>query len=458
MGNISPRYRVPKEIRTIADVLRRKGRKTYIVGGALRDHFLGRGETNDIDLATDATPTEILELFPRVIPTGIKHGTVTILLRALQVEMTTLRVEKGYSDGRRPDSIDFVKDIAEDLSRRDFTMNAMALEVPSEEFFDPFSGRIDIGNKKIRSVGNAAARFTEDGLRPLRAIRFAAQLGFDIDDDTLSAIPPSIPTFRKVSAERIRDEFGKLLVSTRPASGLALLEATGLLSEILPELVPARGCLQKGLHAYDVLDHLFLAVQASPPDLGLRLAALFHDAGKPASMILGENDIPSFHGHEVISETLALRAMRRLRFPNDTIARVCHLIAQHMFHYGPEWTDAAVRRFIARAGVDSIEDLLYLRIADTAATAGTAPDPYSVEDFRNRIVSVKSKDSAFRIKDLAINGNDLAAIGFPRGPAMGRILNELLETVLDDPDQNTIEKLSNIATSLRDRLGLSNKI
>ena len=451
---MSSNYRISRDIRTVASLLARRGRKTYIVGGALRDHFLGHGGANDIDLATDALPEEILATFPRVVPTGIKHGTVTILIGKLHVEITTLRVERGFTDGRRPDSVDFVSDIDEDLSRRDFTMNAMALEVSSGRFFDPFGGKNDIGERKIRSVGDPGARFAEDGLRPLRAVRFAAQLGFSIDTPTLEAITPSIPTFRKVSSERVRDELVKLLVSERPAAGLGVLESTGLLWEILPELYPSRGCAQKGLHAFDVLDHLFLAVQSSPPVLVLRLAALFHDAGKPASMVLGSDGIPSFYGHESISETLALQAMRRLRFSNDTSAQVCHLVAQHMFHYSPDWTDAAVRRFIARAGTESIEDLLRLRLADTAATSGDPLNPGSIQEFRDRLASVRAKDAAFRIGDLAIDGNDLAAIGVPRGPVMGKILGELLETVLDDPEQNTQERLERIAASLRDRLGI----
>ena len=450
---MSLNYRIPKDIRAIADVLARKGHRTYIVGGALRDNLLGRTEAGDIDLATDAQPDEVLELFPRVIPTGIRHGTVTILMGSLQVEMTTLRVENGYTDGRRPDSVGFVTDIAEDLSRRDFTMNALALEVPSGKFFDPFGGKSDIRDRKIRSVGAPTARFDEDGLRPLRAVRFAAQLGFTIEEATLAAISPSIPTFRKVSAERVRDELVKLLLSDRPATGLYLLEKTGLLQEILPELLPSRGCSQKGLHAYDVLDHLILAVQATPSVLVLRLAALFHDIGKPASKAVDPDGMTTFHGHESISEAIALRAMRRLRFSNDTMTQVCHLVAQHMFHYGPEWTDAAVRRFIARVGTGSIEDLLRLRLADTAATSGDPLDPGTIQEFRNRIASVTAKDAAFRIRDLAVDGNDLAGIGVAQGPAMGKILAELLETVFDDPGQNTRERLLRIAASLRDRLG-----
>lgn len=449
-----PRFRPPKEIRSIAEVLGKAGHRTYIVGGALRDHFLHRKDSGDIDLATDASPEQVLSLFRRVVPTGIKHGTVTILMGDLKVETTTLREEKGFTDGRRPDSVDFVADIEIDLARRDFTMNAMALELPSLRLYDPFDGRRDIADRTIRSVGDPAERFAEDGLRPLRALRFAAQLGFRLEPRTSAAIGPSLPVFRKVSAERVRDELSKLLLAQDPLSSLRLLEATGLLGEILPELIPSRGCLQKGLHRFDVLDHLFLAVAASPPDLILRLAALFHDSGKPATLEIGAEGIPSFHRHEFVSESLAKAALRRLRFPNDIVAEVCHLVAMHMFHYTPDWTDAAVRRFVAKAGPEHLDALLRLRMADSAATAGLPPDPKGIEEFKSRISEVAGRDTAFGLKDLAVGGDDLAGIGVPTGPAMGEILRELLETVLDDPGQNTREGLLRIAAALKERRGL----
>jgi poly(A) polymerase/tRNA nucleotidyltransferase (CCA-adding enzyme) len=261
-------------------------------------------------------------------------------------------------------------------------------------------------------------------------------------------------TFRQVSRERVRDELQKILLSPSPSTGLRLLEASGLLAEILPELLPARDCQQKGMHAFDVMDHLFLSVDAAPCDLIIRLAALFHDAGKPAACALGLDGSPTFYNHEAISARLASTAMRRLKFPNDTMDAVLHLVKNHMFNYTENWTDAAVRRFIARVGPDSIEDLFSLRIADAAATGGTQPDARPLEPFRKRLEAIIAEESALSLKDLAVGGDDLAEIGIPRGPAMGRILGELLETVLDDPDQNTKAILLRIAESLKGRFGV----
>jgi len=415
---------------------------------------MGRLPGNDIDLATTAEPEKIMALFPRVIPTGIKHGTVTIMQGKFSVEVTTLRIERGFSDGRRPDHVQFVDDIVEDLSRRDFTMNAMAYEMAGSVFHDPFGGREDICAHIIRSVGDPEKRFAEDGLRPLRAIRFAAQLGFDIEPKTFESIHTAIPTFRLVSPERIRDEFQKILLSASPARGLRLLESTSLLAEILPEFIPCRGCTQKGMHRYDVLDHLFLAVDASPAHLPVRLAALFHDVGKPGSKALGEDGIPTFHGHEKLSAKIAEQALKRLRFPNEIIDATIHLILHHMFNYTPAWSDAAVRRFISRTGVDAIDNLLALRRADTAATFGISPEPRGTEDFETRLAEILRQASVLGIKDMKINGNDLASIGVPKGPVMGRLLHELFETVLDDPAQNKREVLLKIAKALMPKLGL----
>ena len=449
-----PLFHIPREIRSIGERLGKAGKKAYIVGGALRDFFMKRHGANDFDMATDALPEDIIALFPRVVPTGIKHGTVTVLSGPYSVEITTLRIEKGYSDGRRPDSVRFVSEIEEDLSRRDFTMNSMAYDMASGSLFDPFGGREDIGRKSIRCVGEPSLRFKEDGLRPLRAIRFASQLGFSIEEKTYAAIPEAIGTFRLVSMERVRDEFQKILLSPSPELGLGLLERTGLLGVFLPELTAARGCSQKGMHAFDVMDHLFLATKAAPPDLALRLAALFHDAGKPSTRALDENGLPTFYNHEKVSASLAEKALKRLKFPNDLISRVLHLVVNHMFNYGADWTDAAVRRFIARAGKENIEDLFSLRLADTSATQGLVSDPGLLDPFRLRIASILGRENAFSLRDLKIGGEELAAIGIPRGPTMGKMLNELLETVLDDPDQNTTETLLAIAEALKQRYGV----
>lgn len=445
------RFRIPHEILFLINKIEQNGKKAYIVGGAIRDFLLGRSIANDFDIATDASPQEIIRLFNRVIPTGIKHGTVTVLIGDHSVEVTTFRAEKGYSDSRHPDTVEFIPNLIEDLSRRDFTMNAIAYDALKADLIDPFNGQIDIARRIIRTVGNPLERFSEDGLRPLRAVRFASQLGFSIHEETLAAIPVCIEAFKKVSWERIRDEFIKILLSPVPSVGLRLLESTSLMEHALPELLPGRNCLQKGMHIYDVLDHSLLAVDACKPDLELRLAALFHDAGKPFVKSTTEDGIPTFYNHDKKSVELAAQALRRLKFSNDVIDTVCHLIALHMFHYEDNWSDAAVRRFIAKAGVPYIERLFLLRLADGSATTGIPADPRSLVPFKKRIDSVIAEQSALQLKDLKISGNDLMDMGIPKGPVIGRILNELLDTVLDDPAQNNRETLLKIARGLKSK-------
>ena len=451
--NIIP-YRCPGAVKDIARRLAHNGRKAFVVGGSLRDHLLGRDADSDIDMASDASPGEILRLFPRVVPTGIKHGTVTILVPGMSIEMTTFRAERSYKDGRRPESVEYLGDIESDLARRDFTMNAMAFDPLNGDFIDPFDGRGDIARKLIRSVGDPYERFSEDGLRPMRAVRFAAQLGFSIEEATFDCIPRTIETFKKVSMERLRDELGKILLSDRPSWGLSLLERTGLLKLLLPELSAGRGCRQKGDHSFDVLDHLYYSVDAAPKILAIRLAALFHDVGKPEAMVETEEGERHFHRHETISASMASRAMKLLKYPNDLIDEVAHLIGHHMFNYSDEWSDAALRRFVASVGRENLESLFMLRCADTAGTKRTAPDPRNLDPLRRRIEKLLAQDSALGLKDLKINGNDLAEAGIPRGPVMGKILAELLETVLDDPAQNERETLLRIAGGIKGKYGI----
>ncbi|MCE5256463.1 MAG: HD domain-containing protein [Spirochaetaceae bacterium] len=447
-------FHIPKEIEFLLQKIESSDRKAYIVGGALRDFIMGRKNCNDFDVATDASPQEIISLFPHVIPTGIKHGTVTVLLGNFQVEVTTFRIEKGYSDGRHPDSVSFVSDIEDDLSRRDFTMNAMAYNHAAGQIIDPFNGQDDIRNRCIRCVGDPAQRFGEDGLRPMRAVRFAAQLGFQMEPATLAAIPACLASFAAVSRERVRDEFEKLLMGEWALEGLRLLESTGLLEAIIPEMMPCRNCSQKGTHVFDVMDHSFHAVAAAPFQVNLRWAALLHDIGKPASMATGPDGIPTFYNHEKISAQLAGQILRRLKLSNDDIRDIVHLIEEHMFHYTEEWSDAAVRRFIARVGTENIDDLFDLRMADSAAIQDLMPDQRNLEQLRLRIDRLIANDGAFGLKDLAVNGNDLLSIGVPKGPLMGKVLDALLETVLDDPEQNNRQTLMNIAHNFMLRLGI----
>ncbi|MDR3276752.1 MAG: HD domain-containing protein [Treponema sp.] len=440
-------------LREMAAIFHEQGKQVFLVGGAVRDLLRGKA-AQDWDLATDALPGEVCALFPRVVPTGIKHGTVTVLFKGRALEVTTFRTESDYRDGRRPGQVSFAATIEEDLSRRDLTMNAIALELPSGRRVDPFDGAGDIRNRIIRCVGKPGERFAEDGLRPLRALRFAAQLDFRIEEATLAAIPGAIPTTAKVSAERIRDEIDKIIASPLPSRALRPMEATGLLELLLPELTRCRGVEQKGFHRFDVLDHALLACDYSartgaPPEV--RLAALFHDTGKPACRRLGEGGVWTFYRHEEESARLSAAILRRYRYPNAVRETVCRLIAQHMFHYTGDWTDAAVRRFIIRSGEEHLDDLYRLRLADIYGTAGLEPPPDCLLPLTRRVEAVLARSRALSLRDLAVSGRDLMARGIPAGKRLGLILGELLEAVLEDPALNEREKLLEIAGRLNKR-------
>jgi putative nucleotidyltransferase with HDIG domain len=450
---IAGRLALEGRLKEIALLFRDRGRVLYLVGGAVRDIFRGHAP-KDWDLATDAAPGEVIEMFrglrPRasVIPTGIKHGTVTLRYRGGEYEITTFRSESRYLDGRHPESVCFAKNIEEDLSRRDFTMNAAALSLPGGEAVDPYGGLEDIKRGLIRCVGEPLDRFGEDGLRPLRAVRFAAQLGYRVDGPTLAAIRPSLETSARVSQERIRDELEKITASRRPSSAFRLMEETGLLELLLPELSACRGIEQKGWHRFDVLDHSLLACDYAaekdyPP--AVRLAALFHDIGKPEARQKDGQGGWTFYQHEKYSARIARSLMTRLRCPNAQIEKVCRLISCHMFLYNDSWSDGAVRRFIIRAGEENLEDLYRLRRADAYGTAGKEGSAEDLAALISRVDLVLAGNHALSLKDLAVGGDDLMAAGIKPGRHMGIILQELLETVVDDPASNNRETLLNIA-------------
>ena len=447
------RFPIPKALREYARVFRNAGRDAWLVGGAVRDMVLKK-PVNDWDVATDAPAQEVARMFPKVIPTGIKHGTVTVLWKGLTIETTTFRVDGTYADGRRPDSVSYTPDILEDLKRRDFTMNSLAYNLFTDELLDPHDGRKDMAEGIVRAIGEPFERFSEDGLRPLRAVRFASQLEYRIDDATLAAIPRALDNFRKVSVERVRDELIKILLSTRPSYGFRLLEETRMLPEILPELSACRGVEQKGFHKFDVLDHSLLSCDGAPEQLELRLAALLHDIGKPEAKAVGPDGVATFYRHEALSARDAQAALKRLKFPNATVDAVAHLIRNHMFAYDDSWTDAAVRRFLARTGPENLENLLAIRLADAYGMTGERPDPRALDPLRRRVEKLLEVSRALSVRDLAVDGNDLAALGIPKGPAMGRILSELLETVLDDPELNERERLIDIASRIKGKYGV----
>jgi putative nucleotidyltransferase with HDIG domain len=449
MGNAG----IPPILKEVAGIFNRAGKQAFLVGGAVRDILRGK-KAHDWDLATDARPEEVIALFKKVIPTGIRHGTVTILYKGNALETTTFRTESDYTDGRRPGRVEYAAAIEEDLSRRDFTMNAMALELPGGRLVDPFGGAEDIRRKLIRCAGRAEERFNEDGLRPLRALRFAAQLGFAVDGAALAAIPGALKTTAKVSPERVRDELDKILVSPKPSAAFLPMEKTGLLALLLPDLAACRGVEQKGCHRFDVLDHSLLACDyAAAKGFPLRviLAALFHDLGKPHTRKL-KDGVWTFYHHEKESARLAGNILRAYRYPNALTGAAVHLIEEHMFCYDDAWTDAAVRRFIIRAGEENLEDLYALRRADAFGAAGIAPSPALLLPLMRRVETVLAQSRAFSLKDLAVSGKDLTALGVKPGPSMGIILKELLETVVDDPALNTKEKLLEIAANYAEAL------
>ena len=435
------------------------GFKAYLVGGAVRDIFLHK-EPHDFDVATNATPQDVMKLFKTVIPTGFEHGTVTVHFMGEEIEVTTFRTESGYSDGRHPDCVNYAASIEEDLARRDFTINAIAADLKDGKITDPFMGRRDIKKKIIRTVGKAHERFMEDGLRPVRCLRFACKLGFSIEKYTFLEIsePDVQKKIMSISLERFRDEFEKILESDKPSVGLKLMEETGITALFIPELLEGRGCIQsdaRGFHDFDVLDHLYYACDGAPQDkLNVRLAALFHDIGKPAAKKIIDSNI-TFYNHEKTGAELTEKILTRLKFSNAVIDDVCHLIREHMFNYESNWTTPAVRRFIIRVGQEHIEDLFDLRLADMYGMHNL-PVQYKYSaavdllvEFKDRIACELEKNNALSLKDLAINGSDLIKEGFESGKKLGFILNHLLDCVIEDPGMNTREKLLQVASSLR---------
>ena len=323
---------------------------------------------------------------------------------------------------------------------------------------DPYDGAGDIGRRLIRAIGDPEERFREDGLRPVRACRFAAQLGFQVDSPTLEAIGRTLDVVRGVSAERIRDELTKILQSPVPSIGLDLMGRTGILGVIAPELCEGIGVAQGDLHCHDVFTHGLRACDAAPRgSLELRLAALLHDVGKPRARGVDPAGRPTFYGHEKISGRIALDILERLRFPTLVIRTVAHLVEQHMFNYQEEWSDAAVRRLIARVGEDAIDDIVALRRADQAGMCdgNSAVFPDGLARFAARVQAVREGDRAFTVRELAVDGSDIMGrLGIAPGPAVGTILGALLQAVLEDPALNERERLLEIAGRFyRERMG-----
>jgi tRNA nucleotidyltransferase (CCA-adding enzyme) len=444
---------VPHGARHICQKLRDAGFRAWIVGGCVRDLLLGK-TPSDWDVCTDAVPDAMLKVFPRAIPTGIAHGTLTVLVDKIPYEVTTLRGEGAYTDGRRPDNVYFAQEIDRDLARRDFTVNAIALDPVSGEIIDPFGGQADLAAKVLRAVGLASERFSEDGLRVLRAARFAATLGFELHEDTANAIEPTLGTFRKVSEERVRDEWIKTMKAEKPSRAFEIMRTTGILAITCPELLEGVGLEQNKHHAFDVWGHAMACLDASAGDPILRMAALLHDVGKPRSRAFSDKTQDyTFYDHDRIGAEMVYPICTRLRFSNDERDRITHLVRNHLFYYDASWTDAAVRRWVRRVGTDRLEDLYALNQADVRGKGRSADDDLAMLDaLRRRVQSVLEKGAALSTKDLAVNGSDLMKeLGMPASRALGDLLKELLELVTNEPEKNERSALLAMARDIRGR-------
>lgn len=437
---------VPEDVFVICRRLREHGRRGWIVGGCVRDLLRGQ-PAKDWDVATDARPEEVMRMFQKVIPTGLQHGTVTVVLRHVHYEITTLRGEGAYSDGRRPDKVEFVEDIVADLARRDFTINAIALDPVDGHIIDPFDGRKDLEARVVRAVGDPRERFFEDGLRILRGARFAATLEFEVEAHTQQAMAEERThlTFRRVSAERVRDEWLKSMRARRPSVAFNIMRRTGILDITCPELAATVGCIQDKRHVHDVWDHSMACLDACDRDPILRTAALLHDIGKPRA----KNTEPIIP-HQSIGAEMAEEIATRLRFSNEERAHICALIRHHVVRYSDDWTDGDVRRWIRTVSVPLLNDLFRLVIADLHGKGkDVASDIAGIERLRERVTQLQAAGIVLSPKDLALRGGDLMkTLQLPPGPFVGEILQLLVEIVTDKPEDNTRESLLNHAKQI----------
>ncbi len=450
-------YPIPLEVKRVGAALRGAGYESYLVGGCVRDLIVGR-EPKDWDVTTNATPEQIQAVFPDSFyendygTVGVKTGAEDS--RIAIVEVTPYRVESGYSDRRRPDSVAFGTSLLEDLARRDLTINAIALDEDKGHLVDPYDGQKDIKDKLVRAVGNPNDRFNEDALRMLRAVRLVAELGFGIDGETAQAISKNAEHLRHVSRERVRDELVRILQSSRPMDALVLSQKLGILEYIAHDLTRGVGVEQNQAHSFDVFEHLMRTMQHAADkgwSFDIRLAGLFHDVAKPETRRWSDEKKDwTFHGHDVVGSRVTQKALEDLRFPRETIDKVTKLVRWHMFFSDPdEITLSAVRRMITNVGQEHIWDLLNLRICDRIGTGRPKEQPFRFRKY-TAMVEQALRDP-ISVKMLKTDGSRLMdMLHVNPGPKLGWILNALLEEVLEDPKKNTHDYLDVRAKELAD--------
>ena len=448
--------KIPPEVLRVSEKLAQGGFEAYVVGGCVRDLLLKRAP-KDWDIATNATPEQVQGLFENTFYTN-EFGTVGVVNEEVSdpslkvIEVTPYRTEGEYTDARRPESVAWAKTVEEDLRRRDFTINAMAYDPKKDKLLDLFEGQSDLISGHIRAVGEPEERFAEDALRILRAVRIATELNFAIEEKTKQALIQAAPQLGKISRERIRDELNRILMSDRPMKGLQLAEGLGLLSYIMPELAQGIGVEQNQAHSYDVFEHNLRSLQHAADKgwpLEIRLAALLHDVGKPASRRRSEekNDW-TFHGHEVVGARMTKKILENLKFSRETAEKVIKLVRWHMFFSDPEKvTLSAVRRIVSNVGKENIWDLVNLRICDRIGTGRPKEQPFRLRKYQSMIE--QAMRDPISVGMLAIDGNEvIRETGEKPGPRIGWILHALLEEVLEDPSKNTKEYLMSEAVKL----------
>ena len=448
---------MPRDVRLIIEKLIEAGYEAYAVGGCVRDSLIGR-EPHDWDITTSATPYEIKDIFKKTIDTGLKHGTVTVMMNHVGYEVTTFRIDGEYSDHRRPDSVTFTRELREDLLRRDFTINAMAYN-DKTGVVDLYGGMDDLRDKVIRCVGNPDERFDEDALRIFRAVRFSAQLGYSIEAATADAIKRHVEELRMVSAERIETEFTKLITSDHPEK-IEELYDYGITSVFLPEFdVLMRTEQETPYHIYDVGHHTIEVMKNVSPRKHMRYAALLHDIGKPAAKttevldreVHGKyyHNVDHFKGHNVIGADMVPDIMKRLRMDNDTMKAVSRLVYFHDVGING-FSKKGMRRLLSKLGTENFEDLYELRIADMKGQSDFKLEERKqlIREFREYYEEIVKDRDALSIKDLMIDGTGLMNMGVPKGPEVGKILNALLEKVLENPSLNEKEELERLALEM----------
>ncbi|WBW97512.1 CCA tRNA nucleotidyltransferase [Oceanirhabdus sp. W0125-5] len=436
---------IPKDAALIIDELYNIGKEGFVVGGCVRDSLLGL-KPKDWDITTSASPQLVKETFEklgfRVIETGIKHGTVTVMVNKEPFEITTYRIEGEYIDNRRPSNVEYTDSLKEDLIRRDFTINAMAYN-SVVGLVDHFNGREHLNEKVIKCVGDASKRFSEDALRMMRAIRFSSQLNFQINESTFEKIKENANLISNISNERIKDELNKILLSENPSQGVRKMVEAGVMVHIIPEIMKCVGFDQKNkYHDKDVFEHILTVLDNCPKDLEIRLAALFHDIAKPDCYT---EDIKGghFYRHEIFGSEMAEKILKRLKYDNKTIENVVNLVREHMFK-GKGIKRKAIKRMISRIGEVNAFKLFIIQEADCKASAPGHKSTLDVEIMREKTQQIIMMNEPMRVSDLCIKGSDIIKLGVTPGPEIGEILRYLLELCLEDPDKNKRQILLNI--------------